>query len=203
MEIAELGVRDAYVLTPRQYHDERGVFLEWYRFEALEAVVGHPLELRQANLSISHAGVIRGIHFAAVPPSQAKYVTCLSGAMLDVIVDIRVGSPTFGSWDAVRLDDDDRRAVYVAEGLGHAFMALSDRAVVTYLCSEVYATQREFGVHPLDPEIDIAWPKHLEPRLSPKDAAAPSLEAAQEQGLLPTFESCRAYYEELRSAPKA
>ena len=141
---------------------------------------GHraPLHLAQANCSVSSAGTLRGIHFAQLPPSQAKYVTCLHGAALDVVVDLRVGSPTFGQWDSVLLDDVDRRAVYLPEGLGHAFMALEDHTVVTYLCSAPYAPGREHGIHPLDPDVGIDWPttardgSPLAPLLSPKDDAA-------------------------------
>ena len=84
---------------------------------------------------MSAPGVLRGIHFSDVPPGQAKYVTCVAGAVLDVVVDIRVGSPTFGQWDSVLLDDVDRREIYLAEGLGHAFMSLADGSTVVYLCS--------------------------------------------------------------------
>jgi dTDP-4-dehydrorhamnose 3,5-epimerase len=203
MEIVESAVPDAYVITPAQHRDDRGLFTEWYRFDRLQEVLGHALNLRQANCSVSVRGVLRGIHAAAVPPSQAKYVTCIQGAVLDVIVDIRVGSPTFGRWDAVRLDEVDRRAVYLAEGLGHAFMSLFDGATVTYLCSEVYSPSREFGVHPLDPALAIEWPADITPVLSEKDEAAPTLSAAAADGLLPTDEDCRAYYAALRSASKA
>lgn len=203
MDIRELSITDAYELTPRQFRDDRGVFLEWYRFEALEQARGHRLDLRQANVSVSAQGVIRGIHFATVPPSQAKYVTCMSGAVLDVIIDIRLGSPTFGQWEAVRLDDLDRKAVYVSEGLGHSFIALTDGAVVSYLCSEVYSPTRELGVHPLDPTIGIDWPTDLTPLLSPKDEAAPTLAEAEAKGLLPLYDDCVRFYDELRTAPKA
>jgi dTDP-4-dehydrorhamnose 3,5-epimerase len=203
MDVRELDISDAFEITPRQHGDERGLFLEWYRVEALMNARGHALDVRQANCSVSAAGVVRGIHFAAVPPGQAKYVTCLHGAVLDVIVDIRVGSPTFGRWVGVRLDDVDRRAVYIAEGLGHAFMALTDGATVSYLCSEVYAPTREYGIHPLDPEIAIEWPSEFLPAISPKDDAAPSLAEAREKGLLADHTSCLAYYDTLRSASKA
>jgi dTDP-4-dehydrorhamnose 3,5-epimerase len=123
--------------------------------------------------------------------------------VLDVIVDLRVGSPTFGRWETVRLDDVDRRAVYIAEGLGHAFMALSDGATVVYLCSEVYSPMREYGIHPLDPEIGIEWPSDLMPALSPKDDAAPSLAEAGHAGLLPDYGDCLDFYAALRSASKA
>jgi dTDP-4-dehydrorhamnose 3,5-epimerase len=203
VEIRELAVPDAYEITPRQFRDERGVFLEWYRFEPLTDAVGHPLRLAQANCSVSTRGVVRGIHLADVPPGQAKYVTCLRGAVLDVAVDIRVGSPAFGTVDSVRLDDADRRAVYLAEGLGHAFMALSDEAIVAYLCSEPYAPARERGVHPLDPELAMPWPADVEPVLSPKDAQAPMLATAQHQGLLPSYDACRDLYAALRTAGNA
>src|SRR5690606_22970512 len=115
--------------------DDRGVFLEWFKDGAFQEATGRSLDLQQANLSVSAAGVLRGVHFADVPPSQAKYVTCPRGAVLDVVVDIRTGSPTFGQWDAVLLDDVDRRAIFLSEGLGHAFCSLEDGSVVTYLCS--------------------------------------------------------------------
>ena len=158
---------------------------------------GTALDLRQANLSVSAKGSVRGIHFADVPPSQAKYVTCPSGALLDVVVDIRVGSPTFGQWDSVLLDEKDRRAIYLSEGLGHVFMALTEGAVVSYLCSAGYAPDREHGVHPMDPEIGIDWPAGIAPLLSPKDEAAPSLAQAKDAGLLPSYDECQAFYRSL------
>ena len=118
MKIRPLSIDGAWEITPQQYGDPRGLFMEWYRFDRLAAAVGHPLRLAQANLSVSARGVVRGIHFADVPPGQAKYVTCVSGAVIDMVVDLRVGSPTFGQWEATRLDDVDRRALYLAEGLG-------------------------------------------------------------------------------------
>ncbi|WP_069385667.1 dTDP-4-dehydrorhamnose 3,5-epimerase family protein [Cellulosimicrobium cellulans] len=195
MEIRELSIAGAWELTPRQFGDDRGVFLEWFRASDFAATAGHDLDLRQANLSVSAAGVIRGVHFADVPPSQAKYVTCVRGAVLDVVVDIRVGSPTFGQWDSVLLDDVDRRAIYLSEGLGHAFCSLEDGSTVTYLCSAPYAPGREHGVHPLDPAVGIAWPttdrsgKPISPALSDKDSAAPTLAEAEERGLLPTWDA--------------
>jgi dTDP-4-dehydrorhamnose 3,5-epimerase len=198
-----MTVADAWVHEPAQHADDRGVFLEWFTGGVFAEAAGHPLNLAQANCSVSRRGTLRGIHFADVPPSQAKYVTCFSGAVLDVVVDIRVGSPGFGSYDTVRLDDRDRRAVYVAEGLGHAFIALTDDATVSYLCSEPYAPGREHGVNPLDPRIGIDWPADLEPLLSQKDAEAPSLAEARDSGLLPDYEECRRLYAALRSDGKA
>ena len=185
------------MLEPTIFPDDRGSFHEWYRTGDIEEAVGHPLDLAQANCSVSRRGVLRGIHFADVPPSQAKYVKCLRGAVLDVVVDIRVGSPTFGGWDAVQLDDETHRSVYIAEGLGHAFMSLTEDATVVYLCSAGYAPAREHGINPLDPDIAIEWPIGIGPLMSPKDAAAPSLADALNEGLLPSYEDCLAFYASL------
>lgn len=198
MESRELAVPHAWVFTPVQHADERGVFLESYRYEAVAEAVGHPLTLRQANTSVSARGVVRGIHYALIPPGQAKYVTVAKGSALDFVIDIRVGSPTFGRWDVVALDDVERKAVYVSEGLGHAFVALEDDTVLTYLVSEVFNPRRELGVNPLDPEIGLDFGA-LQPNLSPKDAAAPGLHEAAAAGLLPSWDDSLALYGRLRS----
>jgi dTDP-4-dehydrorhamnose 3,5-epimerase len=195
VQIRELAVPDAYELTPVQRTDDRGVFLEWYRFDEIQEAVGHPLDLRQANMSVSRRGVVRGIHFADVPRGQAKHVKAVSGAVLDFIVDIRVGSPTFGQWDSVRLDTETHKAVYISEGLGHCFVALTDDAAVTYLVSDVYNPSGEHGIDPLDPEIGLVFPEEAgEPLLSPKDLAAPTLAEAAAAGLLPTWTDMRAFH---------
>ena len=200
MNIRELSVADAYEITPVQRADDRGLFLEWYRFDLLEEVIGHPLQLRQANKSVSKRGVVRGIHFADIPPGQAKYVTVASGAVLDFVVDIRVGSPTFGQWDTVLLDTVDHRAIYLAEGLGHAFVALTEDATATYLVSDTYSPGREHGINPLDPELGLQVPAEAgELLLSPKDTEAPSLAEAAAAGLLPSWDDARRYYDSLRT----
>jgi 5-epimerase len=199
MKVRQLSVLDAWEFTPRAFGDERGLFLEWFKADELTAAIGHPFALVQANHSVSRRGVLRGIHYAAVPPSQAKYVYCPQGSALDVIIDIRVGSPTFGQWDAVRLDPIDRRAVYIAEGLGHAFLALEDDTSVTYLCSSGYKPRGEFGTNPLDGSLALPWPADLEPVVSDKDRDAPTLAEAEAAGLLPRYDECVAYYETLRS----
>lgn len=204
MKYRELAVPGAFEITPKQFGDPRGLFLEAFKAGAFADAVGHSFDLQQVNASVSAAGVLRGVHFSDVPPSQAKYVMCAKGAVLDVVVDIRVGSLTFGTWDAVLLDDVDRRAVYLAEGLGHAFMSLEDGSTVLYLCSSGYAPGREHGIHPLDPELGIQWPTTardgapLAPLLSEKDEAAPTLAEARSQGLLPTLEAVQ---EHLSSLP--
>ncbi|WRZ94815.1 dTDP-4-dehydrorhamnose 3,5-epimerase [Streptomyces sp. NBC_01007] len=193
-----LKVEGAWVHEPRVFADHRGSFHEWFAGADFRRAVGRHLGLAQANCSVSRPGVLRGIHFADVPPGQAKYVTCVRGAVLDVVADIRTGSPTFGQWEAVRLDDESHRCVYLSEGLGHAFLALASESTVVYLCSEGYTPRAEHGVHPLDTTLGIDWPVDRDLLLSDKDAAAPTLAEAARGGLLPSYEACRA----LRSASR-
>ena len=116
--------------------------------------------------------------------------------LLDIVVDIRIGSPTYGQHDVVRLDDRDFRAIYVSEGLGHCAIALEDDTVLAYLCSTEYDPDREKGVSPTDPEL--ALPVPADALLSPRDTGAPTLAEAAEQGLLPTYEACTEFYASLR-----
>jgi len=198
VQIRELSIPDAFEITPILRGDDRGVFLEWYRFDLLSEAVGHPLELRQANTSVSKRGTVRGIHFADIPPGQAKYVTALHGAVLDYVIDIRVGSPTFGQWDSVLLDDVERKAIYLSEGLGHTFVALTEDATVSYLVSDTYNASREHGINPLDPEVGLVFPPEAgELLLSPKDTDAPSLADAAAGGLLPVYADAKNYYASL------
>lgn len=201
MKTRELSIAGAWEITPAVHTDSRGVFFEWFTDTSFTATTGHRLDLRQANCSVSRAGVLRGVHYAQLPPSQAKYVTCVRGAVLDVVVDIRVGSPTFGAWDAVTLDDSTHRAVYLSEGLGHAFLALRDDSTVAYLCSAGYDPAREHTISPLDPALGIDWSSWLpggELVLSDRDRDAPTLQEARAGGLLPTWEQTQAFVEELR-----
>jgi dTDP-4-dehydrorhamnose 3,5-epimerase len=157
MEVRELDIAGAWEITPKIHPDSRGLFFEWLTDRGFTGFAGHRLDVRQANCSVSAAGVLRGLHFAQLPPSQAKYVTCLSGSVFDVVVDIRVGSPTFGRWDAVVLDDRSHKSVYISEGLAHGFVALQDNSTVMYLCSTEYSPQREHTISPTDPALAIDW----------------------------------------------
>ncbi|HWL00870.1 MAG TPA: dTDP-4-dehydrorhamnose 3,5-epimerase [Microbacteriaceae bacterium] len=198
MGLRELSIAGAWEITTTVLHDARGGFLEAYRSERLEEAIGHRFELAQMNVSISGRGVVRGIHYADVPPSQAKYIQCFRGAVIDFVVDIRVGSPTFGEWDAVRLDDVTRSALYISEGLGHAFLALEDETTVGYLVSEPYNAPREHGISPLDPAIGLEFPIPLDELvLSEKDRDAPSLAEALASGTLPTYADVLAYLGDL------
>ena len=185
-EVRPLAVPGAWLFVPDIYSDDRGAFAETYTAAVFVATVGHPLVVAQVNTSVSRRGTLRGLHYSVAPEGQAKYVTCAAGAVLDVVVDLRVGSPTFGVHDALRLDAASCHAVFLSEGLGHAFLALTDEAVVTYFCSTPYAPQHELTVSALDPALGLPWPAELAPYvLSDRDASAPSLATASAAGLLP------------------
>jgi len=195
VQIRELAVPDAWEITPVQWKDDRGLFLESFRHDLLAEATGRAFELRQANVSVSRKGVVRGIHFADTPPGQAKYVSVTRGAGIDFIIDIRVGSPTFGTWDSVVLDAESRHSVFISEGLGHAFAALADDTTLTYLVSSPYNPALEHDLNVLDPDIGLVFPAELgDPVLSPKDLAAPSLAELVAAGTLPDYRALRAHY---------
>lgn len=199
MQLRPLSISGAFEVTPKQHGDRRGVFLEWFRSDRLSEAIGHGLAVAQVNLSVSARGVVRGIHFASVPPGQAKYVTCVSGQVLDVVVDLRTGSPTYGCWDSVVLDDVERRAVYLAEGLGHGFCAISESATVTYLCSQPYNPDREHAVNAFDTDLGIDWGT-TEVTTSERDGRAPALAEVRAAGILPGHAECASYIDGLRTS---
>ena len=199
MQARALSLEGVWEFSPVLRPDDRGVFLESFKDSVFTESVGRPLDLKQMNISVSRIGTVRGIHFADVPPSQAKYVQCFDGAILDIVVDIRVGSPTFGQWDAVELNAETRKGLFIAEGLGHAFCALTESVTVGYLCTEPYAPAREHGIHPLDEELALPWPDGQASLISPKDAEAPTLAEAVAAGLLPRYEDCVAHYARMRT----
>ena len=195
MDVRELDIPGAWEITPTIHGDSRGFFFEWLKDRDFSAFAGHRLDVRQANCSVSSAGVLRGLHFAQVPPSQAKYVTCVSGSVFDVVVDVRVGSPTFGRWDSVLLDESARRTIYISEGLAHGFLALQDNSTIMYLCSSEYNPQREHTICATDPALAIDWPSvdGAAVCLSDRDAAAPSFDEVRASGLLPTWEETQRF----------
>ncbi|MEU5553653.1 dTDP-4-dehydrorhamnose 3,5-epimerase [Micromonospora sp. NPDC047793] len=197
-QITELAVSDAYRITPMKHPDLRGNFFEAYRADVLSKVIGYPFVLEQGNYSLSRRNTLRGIHSTTVPPGQAKLVTCVRGAVLDVVVDLRVGSPTFGRYDVVPLDEDSGVALYLADGLGHAYLALTDDACMSYLCSKTYEPGTMIEVSPLDPDIGIPWGFTEQPIMSEKDRDAPTLKEAEASGRLPTYADCLAHYAALR-----
>lgn len=183
MEVRPLGIAQAWEFTSREFIDPRGGFKEMYRSGELAKLIGAPMHLAQVNISRSREGVVRGIHYADVPPGQAKYVMCIRGEIRDIVVDLRRSSPTYGKWEATHLTEDNHKAVYIGEGLGHGFVALTD-ATVLYLTSSEYDPKREHAVHALDRDLAIDWGV-TEPLLSEKDRTAPSLAMAYATERLP------------------
>ncbi|MFE1174113.1 dTDP-4-dehydrorhamnose 3,5-epimerase family protein [Streptomyces sp. NPDC058773] len=199
MEITELSIPNAFRIVPEIHHDERGVFAEVARSGALSEAIGYPFRVGQANCSLSSRHTVRGIHATELSPGQGKLVTCISGSILDVAVDLRVGSPTFGAYEVTRQDAETGVSVYLADGLGHAFIALTEDACVNYLCSEPYVPGTMIEINPLDPEIGIPWPLDGVPTMSDKDAGAPDLATAVARGMLPGYAECLVHYERLRA----
>lgn len=185
MELVPLEIDGAFRLTSPVHEDERGSFREWFKYPDLEAA-GIAWPVAQANLSRSARNVVRGLHFSLAPEGQAKVVTCVDGELVDVLVDVRVGSPTFGRSVMVPLLAGGS-SVYVPTGVAHGFCVLSEWGTLCYLLSSTYAPSLEREVHPLDPALGIAWPLSAPAILSPKDSAAPTLAECQGRGQLPVF----------------
>ncbi|MDQ2722669.1 MAG: dTDP-4-dehydrorhamnose 3,5-epimerase family protein [Actinomycetota bacterium] len=198
MKSRELSIEGAWEFEPPVFPDDRGHFVAPFQSAAFRDTVGHALTVAQTNHSVSRRGVVRGVHFADVPPGQAKYVYCARGSLLDVVVDVRLDSPTFGDNEAVLLEARRGNSVYLSEGLGHAFVALDDDTAMVYLCSTGYNPSAERGVNPLDPDLALPWPSELDLVLSDKDRDAPGIEAARADGALPRFAACVDYRAGLR-----
>ncbi|MFE9131203.1 dTDP-4-dehydrorhamnose 3,5-epimerase family protein [Streptomyces sp. NPDC007148] len=188
MRIEELNIPGAYLITPAQIPDERGTFYEAMRSDALEGATGVPFDPRQINYSVSKRHTLRGIHSVRIPPGQAKYVTCVRGSLRDIVVDLRIGSPTFGEHRVNVLDADSGRSVYVPEGVGHGFLALSDDACICYVVSTTYVPGTQIDINPLDPDLDLPWDCPQPPLISDKDAKAPTVAEAVRAGMLPRFD---------------
>lgn len=194
MRIEELPVCDAYLVIPEKLPDERGCFYEALRPDRLFAATGHRMPVRQGNYSVSRRGTLRGIHGVATPDGQAKYVTCVRGEVLDIVVDLRPGSPTYLAHTANTLSAESGVAVYIAEGLGHAFLARAEGSCMSYLCSTAYVPDTPFEIDPFDPELALPWPLDGPPVMSEKDRTAPNVAEARAAGLLTEYVACRALY---------
>ncbi|WP_329580467.1 dTDP-4-dehydrorhamnose 3,5-epimerase family protein [Kitasatospora sp. NBC_01250] len=200
MGIHEMAVLDAYRVTPQLIVDERGSFHESYKYQELAHATGHAFRPLQVNYSVSSRNTLRGIHGVVIPPGQAKLVSCVRGKLLDVVVDLRLGSPTFGRHDTTVLDAREGTAVFIAEGLAHGFVALTADACISYLCSTEFVPGTQFDINPFDPELALPWDTALTgaPLLSAKDEQAPTVAQAAERGLLARYDECRALYRRLR-----
>lgn len=185
MRVEPTGLDGSWVIHPALHPDERGLFLESFTQANLGRITGREMPVAQQNISVSKFGTIRGIHYALNPPGQAKYVTCVAGRALDAVVDLRLGSQTFAQYRMIEISAADHACVFISEGLGHAFMALSEEVTMCYLTSTPFDPTQEFGVNVYDSQINIEWPSHIKHLLSPKDEAAPSLQQMADKGLLP------------------
>ena len=189
MEIVPLNIPGAWLANSKINTDSRGSFREWFKADTIKNITGYSFETQQANVSNSSTGVVRGIHYSLASIGQAKWVTCPSGKIRDIIVDIRIGSPTFGKWIYIDISADDGNAVLIDAGLGHGFSALEDKTCVAYLLSSSYSPSDEFGIYPLDKSLNINWgiPEH-KIILSDKDRAAPECIFRELNKQLPEYE---------------
>jgi dTDP-4-dehydrorhamnose 3,5-epimerase len=189
MELTPLGIEGAWLAESTVWKDDRGLFREWFKTEDVKSATGREFGIEQANISVSSKGTLRGIHYSIAPRGQAKWITCVSGAIQDVIVDIRPHSKTFGQWIDVELQGDSGKAVFISEGLGHGFLALEDNTTVAYLVSTPFSPTDEYEINPRDPELRIGWGHQLldgtQLSLSQKDALAPTLKDRHVAGKLP------------------
>ena len=196
MKVTPLKIDGSWIIELKKFEDGRGFFYESFRDDIAKKYFGRKFNIKQSNTSVSKKGSVRGIHYALVPPSQAKYVQCQKGSIIDYVIDIRVGSPTFSKFVGVELSATNPQAIFIEEGLAHAFVALEDETVVTYFVSENYNPEREKGINPFDSDLNIKWPD-INLELSEKDKLAISLKEAQVQNLLPLFDDCKKFIKSL------
>jgi dTDP-4-dehydrorhamnose 3,5-epimerase len=178
MKIEETGIPGLIVIEPRVFEDDRGYFFETYQFDRYkEAGITQPFV--QDNESKSSKGVVRGLHYQLGEFAQAKLVRVVKGSVYDVAVDLRKGSPTFGKWFGVELTEENKKQFYIPRGFAHGFSVLSDIAIFTYKCDNVYSQVSEGSINPFDPTVGVDWKLPKEQcLLSEKDSNAPCFEDA-------------------------
>ncbi|AXI80321.1 dTDP-4-keto-6-deoxy-D-glucose epimerase [Peterkaempfera bronchialis] len=198
-----MAVPDAFRITPHKLTDLRGNFYESFRSDRLAEELGRPFPVAQVNYSVSRKGTLRGLHGTLLPPGQAKIVCCVRGAVLDIVVDLRLGSPAFGVHEVNWLDADSGDTVFVAEGLVHGFLALADDTCISYLCSTEFVPGTQLDIDPFDAELALPWQLTEEPVMSAKDSGALSVAQARDAGLLADYDACLAHYASLRGGAVA
>ena len=188
MKFNQFAIDGAWLAESDVHADNRGNFTEWFKKSEIEMATGFNFEAAQANISTSNKGTLRGIHYSLAQAGQAKWVTCVSGSILDVIVDFREGSPTIGKFATIKLEANLGKSILIGPGLGHGFIALDDSSSVAYLLSSPYSPADEYEINPFDSEIGINWGVEIgEANLSEKDRNAPSLETQKANGKLPKY----------------
>ena len=185
MNIVPLSISGAWLIKAKRFEDDRGWFQEWFKQSVIEEHTGFKFSPVQTNISHSAAGSIRGIHYSIAPEGQGKLVTVMSGTIDDVIIDVRPTSPTFGKWEKVRLSAESGDSVLISPNLGHAFQALENNTIVSYLVTAEFNPTAEKGISPFCPMINITWDSSVTPLVSQKDIDAPSLVDQQKMGNLP------------------
>jgi len=187
ISVTELEIKGAWLFKSSVDYDSRGYFREWYKSSnPFLSQFSTRFNVSQANLSVSKKTTLRGLHYSLSKSGQAKIITCLKGSAFDVIVDVRIGSPTFGSWISVDLKPEVGNSVYLSSGLAHGVMALKKDTVISYLLSSEYSPQEEHIVNPFDKLLDIKWPLRAK-YISNRDSTSLSLRDMQELSLLPLF----------------
>ena len=186
MILKSLEIEGVWLVDAEVRGDDRGFFREWFKSDDVKQIVGRNFNVEQANISSSGKGTLRGIHYSLTAGGQAKWITCVSGLIKDVIVDIRPNSKTYGKWIEIELSGKSGNAILIEEGLGHGFISLADGTTVVYLVSSPFSPTEEFEINPFDPAIGIKWGLPLsEIKISDKDKNAPMLDERREEGKLP------------------
>jgi dTDP-4-dehydrorhamnose 3,5-epimerase len=189
MKFTQLGIEGAWLAESQIWTDDRGFFREWFKSEEIREATGIDFSVQQANISKSQRGVIRGIHYSLASEGQSKWITCVQGAVLDVVVDIRPDSPTFKSYEIVELNESNARAMLIGPGLGHGFLALEENSTIAYLLSSPFSPDLEFEIQYNDPDLKIDWGLDKVGGdgvyLSLKDFNAPTISERLSNGKLP------------------
>jgi dTDP-4-dehydrorhamnose 3,5-epimerase len=192
MKFHPLGISGCWRVEFQKFEDNRGYFYESFKAHEFRKEIGRNFNIKQVSNSSSSKGTLRGIHYAQVPPSQAKFVQCIRGSIKDFVIDIRRGSQTFGQFEEIDLNEGSAGGVFIEEGLGHAFVALENNTFVNYYLSEIYNPNRENSINPFDKTLNIHWP-HLNLILSEKDKQAKSLIENECEGVVPSFDECKKF----------
>ena len=190
MQIVPLGISGAWLVSSQIFADERGTFREWFKLDEIRQKTGIDFPVEQANISTSKKGSLRGIHYSLVNIGQAKWITCIAGRVIDLVIDIRPNSPTFKKYEFIELSGEDGQSVLVGAGLGHGYLSLEENSTISYLLSSPYSPSEEFEINPMDLELGISWPLERVGSgliLSRKDLNAPTLAERALEGKLPKF----------------
>ena len=188
MKIQPVGIDGCFLINHDVFPDERGLFREWFKASALDGI-GIEFKIAQANFSVSKKGVIRGLHYSLAPEGQSKLVTCVQGGILDHLVDIRVGSPTYLEKVCIALESDSGNSVLIASGVAHGFSVPRETSAISYLTTSEFSSSFEKGINPLDRKLNVDWrlPESTSSVISKADLDARDFEFALHNDLLPVY----------------